>query len=253
MSRVKNEIGNKYGLLTVIERAGSMYNGKAAWLCQCECGKQIRTTGDSLRSGQTTTCGDTKHKVERMTKVGQSNLIDITGQRFGKLTAIQRKGSTDYGGTLWECKCDCGNLHTAEYSNLVRGHVQSCGCLKSKGEQKIQELLTIYQIEYKTQYTPQGWLLSTNYKPYYDFGIFRNDELVALLEYNGEQHRYFRTSGNSWNTEENFLKTQRRDKEKQELCEQHNIPLYIIWYDEDIEESLFTILRELNFDLNKDF
>ena len=32
MSKVKNEIGNKYGLLTVLNRNGSK-NGKAAWLC----------------------------------------------------------------------------------------------------------------------------------------------------------------------------------------------------------------------------
>lgn len=245
MSRVKNEIGNKYGLLTVIERAGSK-SGKAAWLCQCECGNQVIVTGDSLRRGNTTTCGDTKHKIERMMKVGKSNFIDITGQKYGKLTAIRPIGTANYGGVLWECKCDCGNLHIAEYSNLVRGYVQSCGCLKSKGEQKIQELLNSYMIVYKTQYTPPGWLLSTNYKPFYDFGIFKNNQLIALLEYNGEQHRHYRINGNGWNTEENFKKVQRRDKEKRQLCEKYSIPLYVIWYDEDIEESLLTILNKLN-------
>lgn len=252
MSRVKNEIGNKYGLLTVIERAGSIH-GKAAWLCQCECGNQIKVTGDALRRGQAKTCGSTEHRAKRMKEVGKSNYIDITNKKFGKLTAIRPIGSASYGGVLWECRCDCGNIHKVEYSNLVNGKVQSCGCLKSKGEQYIQQLLTYNQIEYKTQYTPKGWLLSTNYKPYYDFGIFKNNQLIALLEYNGEQHRKFYSNKNTWNNEENFLKTQRRDKEKQDLCKQHNIPLYIIWYDEDIEESLFTILKELNFDINKDF
>ena len=252
MSRVKNEIGNKYGRLTVIERAGSIHE-KAAWLCRCECGNQIIVTGDSLRRGQTTTCGDTIHKQQRMSKVGKANYKDITGCKYGKLTALRPIGSAIYGGILWECKCDCGNLHTVEYSNLIRGRVKSCGCLVSYGEYFIQQLLTKQHVDYKTQYCPKDWLLSTNYKPYYDFGIFKNNELVALLEYNGEQHRKFYSNKNTWNNEENFLKTQRRDKEKQELCKQHNIPLYIIWYDEDIEESLFTILKELNFDINKDF
>ena len=246
MSRVKNEIGNKYGLLTVIERAGSINNGKAAWLCQCECGNQCIVTGDALRRGQSTTCGDTKHKVERMKKVGKSNFIDITGQKYNKLTAIRPLGIASYGGTLWECKCDCGNLHTVEYSNLIRGRVKSCGCLVSYGEYFIQQLLTKQHIDYKTQYCPKDWLLSTNYKPYYDFGIFKNNRLIALIEYNGEQHRKFYTNKNTWNNEENFLKTQRRDKEKQELCKQYNIPLYIIWYDDDIEKSLLAILKEMN-------
>lgn len=252
MSRVKNETGNKYGLLTVLERAGSK-NGKAVWLCQCECGNQIKVTGDALRQGRVTTCGDAIHKIQRMREIGKSNAKDITNQKFGKLTAIKPIGSANYGGVLWECKCDCGNIHIAEYSNLIHGGVQSCGCLKSKGEQKIQELLATFQIDYKTQYTPLNWLLSTNYKPFYDFGIFKNDELVALIEYNGEQHRHYRISGNSWNNEENFKKTKRRDKEKQQLCQQYNIPLYIIWYDEDIKKSLFKILNELKFELNEDF
>ena len=151
MSRVIDETGNKYGLLTVLERAGSK-NGKAAWLCQCECGNQIVVTGDSLRQGKTTTCGATEHKSERMKEVGKSNLIDITGQKFNKLTAIKPVGSAEYGGVLWECKCDCGNKHIVEYSNLVSGKVKSCGCLKSYGEYLLQKLLTDYNINYKTQY-----------------------------------------------------------------------------------------------------
>lgn len=251
MSRVKDETGNKYGLLTVIERAGSI-SGKAAWLCQCECGNQIRVTGDSLRRGQATTCGDTIHKQERMAKVGKDNSKDITGNKYGKLTAIKPVGSASYGGVLWECKCECGNKHIVEYSNLVRERVKSCGCLKSYGEYFIQQLLNQYQIDYKKQYTPSGWLLSTNYKPFYDFAFFNKGKLIALLEYNGEQHRYFRVD-NSWNNEEHFLKTQRRDKEKKELCDKNNIPLYTIWYDEDIKKSLFKILKELKFEINEDF
>ena len=81
MSRVKNETGNKYGLLTVLERDGSIC-GKAAWLCQCECGKQIRVTGDALRRGQAKTCGNKEHRAKRMSEIGKNNAIDITGQKF---------------------------------------------------------------------------------------------------------------------------------------------------------------------------
>lgn len=37
---VKNEIGNKYGHLLVIERAGSDNRGEALWKCKCDCGNQ---------------------------------------------------------------------------------------------------------------------------------------------------------------------------------------------------------------------
>ena len=53
---------------------------------------------------------------------------DLTGQRFGQLTAIrpttQRKGSC----IVWECKCDCGNLKLVKSSDLVSGNTRSCGC-----------------------------------------------------------------------------------------------------------------------------
>ena len=56
---VKNEIGNKYGHLTVIARAGSTSRGIAQWECQCDCGNpnHIIVTGDNLRRGHTTSCG----------------------------------------------------------------------------------------------------------------------------------------------------------------------------------------------------
>ena len=35
-------------------------------------------------------------------------VIDLTGQRFGKLTVIEKSG-TKNGSVLWKCECDCGN------------------------------------------------------------------------------------------------------------------------------------------------
>lgn len=36
-------------------------------------------------------------------------VIDITGQKFGRLTVIQQQGKDKYNNALWLCKCDCGN------------------------------------------------------------------------------------------------------------------------------------------------
>lgn len=58
-----------------------------------------------------------------------SKLIDLTGQRFNKLTVIRRAENDKYGMTRWECLCDCGNKKIVSKSNLKSGHVQSCGCL----------------------------------------------------------------------------------------------------------------------------
>lgn len=60
-SRLKNEIGNKYKLLTVIERAENI-GTVAAWLCNCECGNTTIVKGKNLRNGNTKSCGCIKIK-----------------------------------------------------------------------------------------------------------------------------------------------------------------------------------------------
>lgn len=57
--------------------------------------------------------------------------IDIMGQRFGRLVAVQeypRKGKE----RRWLCKCDCGNEKIIMMMNLRSGATQSCGCLHGK-------------------------------------------------------------------------------------------------------------------------
>jgi hypothetical protein len=55
---------------------------------------------------------------------------DLTGQVFGKLTAVRIAGK--FGNkTYWVTKCDCGNEKVASLVSLVSGTTRSCGCLKS--------------------------------------------------------------------------------------------------------------------------
>ena len=54
--------------------------------------------------------------------------IDLTGQRFGKLTVLER---TENIGTSagWRCRCDCGKETVVRTGALRSGHTKSCGCL----------------------------------------------------------------------------------------------------------------------------
>ena len=52
-----NEVGNKYGRLTVISRNGSDVKGSALWLCRCDCGAEKVIRGTDLRTGHTKSCG----------------------------------------------------------------------------------------------------------------------------------------------------------------------------------------------------
>ena len=55
--------------------------------------------------------------------------LDLTGRKFGKLTAVcvtDRRNSQ--GGVIWECVCDCGNKTYAAAHDLTNGNTRSCGC-----------------------------------------------------------------------------------------------------------------------------
>lgn len=56
-------------------------------------------------------------------------LIDLTGQKFGRLTVIKRFNNKNNRHTQWICKCECGNECIVNADNLKKGHTQSCGCL----------------------------------------------------------------------------------------------------------------------------
>lgn len=55
---------------------------------------------------------------------------DISGQRFGRLTAIEFMGTDMRRCALWKCRCDCGNEIIAQRNNLKTGTSRSCGCLR---------------------------------------------------------------------------------------------------------------------------
>ena len=58
------------------------------------------------------------------------SLIDITGQRFGRLTVIEKIPSKN-SNARWLCKCDCGKYTDVLGTTLRRGETKSCGCLRS--------------------------------------------------------------------------------------------------------------------------
>lgn len=67
------------------------------------------------------------------------NSLDITGQKFGRWTAIKLaetpKGAT---GRYWLCKCECGTESVIRQCNLTRGLTKSCGCLSREINSQIK-------------------------------------------------------------------------------------------------------------------
>ena len=56
MAKAKNELGNKYGRLTVVEPVG-IERTHMTWQCVCDCGKTTTVRGAQLRNGNTKSCG----------------------------------------------------------------------------------------------------------------------------------------------------------------------------------------------------
>lgn len=55
-------------------------------------------------------------------------VIDMRGQRFGRLTVLSFSGIGNTGAK-WLCQCDCGNTIIATRNHLITGCAKSCGCL----------------------------------------------------------------------------------------------------------------------------
>ena len=70
---VKDETANKHGRLTVIERVGTDNNRNATWLCLCQCGNKTVVAGDSLRTGNTRSCGCLMRDTNREKLSGANN------------------------------------------------------------------------------------------------------------------------------------------------------------------------------------
>lgn len=129
----------KFGRLTVVRRGEDYAAPKTGhrhprWLCQCECGNTKQILSAMLLSGKTKSCGCLQKELARERAKNQTpwNKADITGERFGRLTAVSALRNDPEQGYIWLCKCDCGNETTAAVKTLRSGAVQSCGCLQSE-------------------------------------------------------------------------------------------------------------------------
>lgn len=128
-----DEIGNRYGFLTVKELTKDK-KGRTAWLCKCDCGNTKIVRGSDLRTGKITSCGRTcPLRYQR-----NGTFKDETGNRYGKLTVLYRSNNAADGKVKWHCKCDCGNEIDVIGTSLRMGNTISCGCYQREKASKTQ-------------------------------------------------------------------------------------------------------------------
>ena len=181
-------------------------------------------SGKRLRQGNTKSCGCLN--TETRAALGRANKKDLTGMVFGRLTVLEDSGERYDNNILWRCQCECGAKPLIKGTSLLHG-VKSCGCLLSKGEARIAELLVENNIPFEVQKSFDDCVFpDSNRKARFDFWV----DNKYLIEYDGQQHFESNPSPKSWNTDANVAETQERDKFKNEWCVAKGITLIRIPY-----------------------
>lgn len=218
----KNELGNKYGKLTVIDFCEERIRNRVCWKCQCDCGKIITVIGTDLRTGRKTHCG-----------CSNPNMINEIGNHYGHLTVIAKdmKSANDHH-VRWLCQCDCGKIVSVSSNNLRNYEVQSCGCSKrSFGEEEIERILRNNNIDFIEEYFDLSALEligENNRCLRFDFAILDSQKnVIRLIEFDGKQHFL---SIKKWGGEEALQKRQAYDKIKNNYALRKNIPLVRLPY-----------------------
>lgn len=239
----KDETGNKYGYLTVLYKTPfKSSSNKTLWHCKCECGNECDILGESLRNGVTKSCGCKSKLLNSISKTQ-----DLTNKIFGYLEPIKVAERMTSEGVVWQCKCHCGCNRDDIFlpaHRLLTGNTASCGRLKrSHGELNIENYLKEHNISYKTEYSFKDLVSpNSNKKLRFDFALFSNKKIIALIEYDGQQH--FEPIEH-FGGEEEYIKRKINDNLKNVYCDNNSIPLIRISYYDNIEEKLDIMLGEI--------
>jgi hypothetical protein len=141
--------GQKFGRLTVIERAENNQNNKVMWRCKCDCGNEAVVIGSRLYTGKTKSCGCLirEKTIERSTKhgYGHSRLYGTRSNMIDRCTNPKNKKYDYYGGR--------GIKVCAEWLDKETGAKAFCEWALSNG---YKEGLTIDRIDVNGDYSPEN-------------------------------------------------------------------------------------------------
>lgn len=223
-----NLIGQKFNRLLVMEKTPERKAGSIVWKCLCDCGNITYVSSRDLKSNNTKSCGclNREKRIERIQKYNSEEKEKIiVGKRYGKLIALEKTDMRKESHVIWKCQCDCGNITYVRATYLEQGVTQSCGCLKSKGEELIGKLLKEANIPFEKECSFNDCRFpDTKCKAYFDFYVNKK----YIIEFDGIQH--FQNGTGCFDNEEAFFKRKIRDNYKNQYCKNKNIPLIRIPY-----------------------
>lgn len=116
----------KIGMLTVLDK-NMRKNGREAWLCRCDCGKERTILKSNLMGAKPQfSCGCMRNENKVKNRIGN---------KYGRLTVLSRAASIK-GVAYWECVCSCGGVVVVSGCRLQKGATRSCGCLATESHKK---------------------------------------------------------------------------------------------------------------------
>ena len=116
----KDITGQKFGYLIALRPTDIRKWRSVVWEFLCTaCGSKV-----FLPTGLVT------RKRTPQKSCGCLNYNDLTGQKFGRLTALEPTNRRIGRSVVWKCSCACSpsKIHYVSTGNLTCGSVSSCGC-----------------------------------------------------------------------------------------------------------------------------
>ena len=136
MGQMKNLTGQQFNRWTVLYLSeNKTSDGRPMWHCKCQCGNEKDVPSKVLLNGHSQSCG-----CLRREKISLLHTKDLIGQKFGRLTVLERVGSTDQNKATWKCKCECGNEIIVPTGSLTSGNTTSCGCYMKERIRQTQQI-----------------------------------------------------------------------------------------------------------------
>lgn len=176
---IKDMTGKVFGRLTVLCQAPSRRENRAAWLCRCSCGNECIVTGKELREKKTKSCGCLRRE--------QSRLQDISGQHFGRLTAVYPTSKRDHkGSVIWMCRCSCGNTVEVTQDKLISKSQVSCGCKRLEHQKNIYQ--SLHYIDGTCVEFLQRKKRSDNTSGYIGISVRKNGMYRAHIGFKGKRY-----------------------------------------------------------------
>lgn len=179
---------------------------------------------------------------EKLSKKSRLTLDEVKTRILARNPDVEILNLDSYVGweTKMKLKCKkCGFVWQSPFCSIINNTGRCPGCQSgSYGEQIISSILLDKAIYFVPQYKFADCRGEKNPLPF-DFAILdNNDNVLGLIEYNGEQHYY---PVEYFGGKEKFDKQVKRDNIKRNYCETNDIPLLIIpYWDFDRIEYLVT-------------